>query len=201
MTASAQHLVIFAKAPRMGRVKTRLARDIGTVPAWAFYRRQLFSLASTLGSDPRWQTHLFVAPDTAVLDERLWPDGVARHPQGSGDLGQRMQRAFDILPSGPAMIIGADIPGIKSKHIADGFRALGNHNAVFGPADDGGYWLVGVKRSPRRLRLFDGVRWSGPHALDDTLKNLSGYSVAMLGTLADVDDGEDFARLAGKYAG
>lgn len=196
-----RHLVIFAKAPRMGRVKTRLARDIGTVSAWKFYRRQLFSLVRNLGHDPRWQTHLFVAPDMSAGDDRIWPSGVSRHPQGGGDLGERMQRAFDILPPGPAMIIGADIPGITSGHIADGFRALGNHDAVFGPADDGGYWLVGVKRSPRRPRLFDGVRWSGPHALDDTRRNLGGYSVSLLEILADIDDGADYARLSGKYAG
>ncbi len=122
MSRLEKHLVIFAKAPRMGRVKTRLARDIGTVAAWAFYRRQLCSLVQKLGHDPRWRTYLFVSPDDAVLDSGGWPRGVSRVAQGSGDLGQRMQYAFDILPPGPVMIVGADIPGITSEHITDGFQ-------------------------------------------------------------------------------
>ncbi len=189
-------LVIFAKAPRLGRVKTRLGRDIGHVRAWQFYRRMLFGLARKLGRDRRWETVIACAPDIALYDDAVWPAGVRRVAQGRGDLGRRMQRCFDPLPPGPVLIIGADIPGITPADIADGFRALGHKGAVFGPADDGGYWLVGLRRQPTVPRLFAGVRWSGPHALADTLANLGKTPYSALKTLNDVDNGADFARIS-----
>lgn len=188
-----RHLVVFAKAPRMGRVKTRLARDIGTVAAWGFFRFALARLLSRVERDPRWRTIVAVAPDTAV-HAPIWSSGIMTQPQGLGDLGDRMQRTFDTLPPGPVVIIGADIPGIRPHHIAQAFDALGAHDAVFGTADDGGYWLVGLRRTPRIPRIFKSVRWSSPHALADTTANLKGAKVAYLESLIDVDDGADFAR-------
>jgi rSAM/selenodomain-associated transferase 1 len=189
-------LVIFAKAPRLGRVKTRLGRDIGSVRAWHFYRTMLFRLARRLGPDPRWETLIACAPDTAIADAGIWPEGISRIAQGGGDLGQRMQRCFDTLGPGPVVIIGADIPDIAPGDIADAFRALGRRDCVFGPADDGGYWLVGLRRRPRIRKLFDGVRWSGPHALADTVRNLGNAPYSALKTLNDVDNGKDFARFS-----
>lgn len=188
-----RHLVIFAKAPRMGRVKTRLARDIGTVAAWGFFRFALTRLLSRVGRDPRWRTIVAVAPDVAV-NAPIWPSSVMTRPQGLGDLGDRMQRTFDTLPPGPVVIVGADVPGIRPHHIARAFDALGAHDAVFGTADDGGYWLVGLRRRPRIPRIFKDVRWSSPHALADTVANLQGAKIAYLESLIDVDDGEDFVR-------
>ena len=88
------------------------------------------------------------------------------------------------------MIVGTDVPGIRPAHIAEAFRLLGRHDAVFGPATDGGYWLVGLRRRPRVLRPFANVRWSSPHALADTLANLEGRTVAFVATLSDVDERE-----------
>ena len=93
---------------------------------------------------------------------------------------------------GPIIIVGTDIPGIRAGHIADAFRLLRRHDAVFGPAGDGGYWLVGLRRCPNVLDIFRGVRWSGPHALGDTVANLDGRSVGYAATLRDVDDGVDY---------
>ena len=91
MSHRANHLVVFAKAPRMGRVKTRLARDVGTVRAWAFYRTALADLTRRLGDGGgRWRPWLAVAPDKAVLADRPWPPGWSRLSQGPGDLGQRI---------------------------------------------------------------------------------------------------------------
>ncbi len=98
------------------------------------------------------------------------------------------------LPPGPVIIVGSDIPGIRPTHIADGFRALGHHDAVFGPARDGGYWLVGLKRRPCFVDPFPGVRWSTRHALKDTLANLAGRRIARLDTLDDIDDGAALRR-------
>lgn len=188
-----RHLVIFAKAPRMGRVKTRLARDIGTVSAWGFFRHALAGLLRRLNSDPRWNTVIAVAPDTTV-GSPIWPAHIDQAAQGLGSLGDRMQRTFDLMPPGPVVIVGADIPGITPKHIADAFEALGHNDAVFGQADDGGYWLVGQKRSPKIRQIFNNVRWSGPHALVDTIANLGDARIALLEPLIDVDDGNDYQR-------
>ena len=93
------------------------------------------------------------------------------------------------------MIIGADIPDARPRHAAAAFRALGSNDAAFGPARDGGYWLVGLKRRPGIPDIFTGVRFSTRHALDDTRANLPcGRTVALIDTLDDIDDGADLER-------
>lgn len=189
-----RNLIVFAKQPRIGRVKSRLARDVGRVAAWRFYRAQLSGLLRRLGRDPRWRCWLAVTPDAAVRCHR-WPLGWRVLPQGQGDLGTRMLRVFDRMPMGPTLLIGSDIPEIRTCHIDDGFRLLQRHDAVLGPAGDGGYWLIGLRRGgqPQRLDLTR-VRWSGPHALADTRQAMSGLSVGLAAELEDIDTGADFAR-------
>jgi rSAM/selenodomain-associated transferase 1 len=184
----ANHLVIMAKSPLLGRVKRRLGRDIGDVAATRFYRSCLSHTVMRLARDPRWRTVLAVAPDRTVA-QNFWPahGNIVLLPQGEGDLGRRMQRLFALLPPGPAIIIGSDIPAIRPEHIAEAFRLLGQADAVLGPALDGGYWLVGLKARPCLLRPFAGVRWSTPYALADTVANLDGKRVAFAATLCDVD--------------
>ncbi len=189
-------LVIMVKEPNPGRVKTRLGRDIGNVPAAWWFRHHAQSLLRRL-RDPRWHTILAVSPDRTGLDSRVWPAGVARIPQSDGNLGDRMARIFDTLAPGPALIIGADIPGVTRAHIAAAFAALGAQDAVFGPASDGGYWLVGLKRNrPAPISLFNGVRWSTRHALSDTLAGIPGLTFSLIATLDDVDTQDDLARLS-----
>lgn len=183
------HLVLMAKAPRMGTVKTRLAATIGQVKAWAFHRRCLAATAQKL-KDPRWTCWLVVAPDTAAAHLNI--NGWTTRPQGGGDLGARMLRPMQILPPGPVVVIGSDIPGIRPRHIHAAFKTLGNHDWVFGPAQDGGYWLVGANRRPALVDPFQGVRWSSEHALADTIKNLpKGKRIAFVETLSDVDEVKD----------
>jgi len=190
MSVLQQHLVIFVKAPRIGTVKTRLAKGLGKVGAWCFYHRQVSGLLKRL-SGP-WQIHLFVAPDDYVSKGRFWPGQMSRWPQGKGDLGARMQKAFDQLPTGPVVIIGSDIPGIQRSHIQQAFQALRTNNIVMGPAYDGGYWLIGQRRQPVTYRLFNEVRWSSEHTLQDTLKNVpASQQVVMLEKLQDVDTLDD----------
>ena len=191
--AGRRHLVIFVKAPQRGAVKTRLARAIGGAAAQAFYRRLAAATIARLGGDRRWQSWLAVAPDGFARRGRFWPPALPRRAQGPGDLGRRMTRPLRQLPPGPVVMVGSDIPGLDRRHVAAAFRALGRCDAVFGPAADGGYWLVGLRRHPRR-DPFRGVAWSGPQALADTLANLRGAQVAMLETLEDVDDGADYER-------
>lgn len=178
------------KEPRAGRVKTRLARDIGTVQAAWWFRHQVAALLRRL-DDPRWQLWLSVAPDKAATS-RAWPLHLPRIPQGRGDLGARMKGAFNALPPGPACLIGGDIPGVTRAHIARGFDALGRRDVVFGPADDGGFWLTGfARRRPLPPRLFEGVRWSSAQALEDSLAQLSGRRYALIDVLRDVDCAAD----------
>jgi len=194
-TGFANHLVIMAKCPAMGRVKRRLGGEIGAVAATRFYRSCLAHTVARLARDPRWRTVLAVDPDRDVTAS-IWPrrGRVALLPQGAGDLGRRMQRIFARLPPGPAIIVGSDIPAIRPAHIAEAFKRLGNADAVLGPARDGGYWLIGLKRSPRLLNPFAGVRWSSAYALADTVANLDGKCVAFAAMLSDVDGAGDYRR-------
>ena len=184
-------LVVMVKEPRPGRVKTRLGREIGMVSAAWWFRHQVARLLRRL-DDPRWQIILAVSPDHEGRQSRIWPAHLPRVAQGPGDLGDRMGRLLRGMPPGPVCIIGADVPGIMPAHIARAFKSLGAHDAVFGPAHDGGYWLIGLKRSGAiPATLFQGVRWSGEHALIDTIASLGGLRVALTDRLNDVDTAAD----------
>jgi len=190
-----QHLVIFLRAPRLGRVKSRLAAGVGALAALRFYRLATAQLLRRMARDKRWRCHVWITPDRAAR-RPPWRAAAQWRGQGGGDLGRRMARVFRTLPPGPVVIIGSDIPAIRPAHIAGAFRALGTHRAVFGPAADGGYWLVGLRRRPRvPHRLFERVRWSSEHALADTRAGLPrNLSVALLETLEDVDDAGAYGR-------
>lgn len=184
-------LCIMVKAPVMGLVKTRLARQIGAAAAVAAYRAMIAQSLRRLGCDTRWRLVLAVAPDAAAAT-RSFPTQIVRMKQGRGDLGVRMQRVLDGLRRhGPVLIVGSDIPGIAPRHIALAFAKLEANDAVLGPAPDGGYWAIGVGRR-RRLAPFSNVRWSGPQARADTLANLHGARVTLLTELADVDGAQDW---------
>ncbi len=191
----AARLIVMAKRPVAGGVKSRLARGIGSAAAVRFYRTTLSHTLLRLGTDPRWRTYLAVTPDMSLVDA-CWPSApmVTRVPQGHGDLGARMQSLFDRMPPGPVVIVGSDIPAIRPRHIAHAFRLLGRADAVFGPAQDGGYWLVGLKRAPKRLAPFEGVPWSTDQALAATKANLPGKIIAHISTLSDVDNEPDYRR-------
>lgn len=183
-------LIVFAKFPQIGRVKTRLAKGLGHAAALAFYRRTLAeTLAETHGGP--WRTVLCVAPDAARRVSRVWPSGIPRNGQGRGDLGQRMARSL-ASGNGPTVIVGGDIPELARSDIAAAFSALGAADIVVGPAEDGGYWLVGVRVGRFASHLFDRVRWSSEYALADTLANAKRRRVAKLRTLADIDTAEDW---------
>jgi hypothetical protein len=189
-----RHLVLMAKAPVLGRVKTRLAREIGPLAALRFHRLTAERLIRTLGRDRRWRLVVATTPGPRFRARLV--------PQGEGDLGARMRRLLERFPHGPVVIIGADIPGVTPAHVEAAFRALAAHDLVFGPASDGGYWLVGAKRRPLPAGLFRNVRWSTEHALADTLAGVpSRFRVARVATLEDVDDAAALRRASGAPAG
>ena len=189
-------LVLFVRAPRLGSGKRRLARDIGDVAAVQFERSMIALLLRRLAKDGRWRLRIVVTPDKARRRAGCWCRGVESVGQGAGDLGIRMRRALETCPPGPVVLVGADIPALDARHVAAAFRLLGSHGLVFGPAKDGGFWLVGA-RHPRRLPpLFERVRWSGPDALTDTLAGLPRrIKVGNADRLEDVDDRDAYRRL------
>jgi uncharacterized protein len=187
-------LVIFAKVPVAGSVKTRLTRQLGVGVATRFARHAAAALLARVSRDRRWHT-LLATTGGAHSGGRLWPRAL---PQGRGDLGQRMQRILECMPPGPVVIVGTDIPDVRAAHIAQAMRELGRHDVVFGPAADGGYWLVGLRRRPRVRKLFAGVRWSRAETLTDTLENLQHCSVYFLPVLRDVDEAADLAADFGR---
>ncbi|MEP1610576.1 MAG: TIGR04282 family arsenosugar biosynthesis glycosyltransferase [Roseobacter sp.] len=193
-----QTLVIMLKEPRPGRVKTRLGRDVGMTSAAWWFRQQTRQLIRQI-QDPRWQVVLAVSPNREGLLSRVWPAHLPRLAQGSGDLGQRMARALASQTHGPVCVIGADIPAIKPTQIAKAFAALGPAEAVFGPAPDGGYWLVGLKNARIAPRsLFHNVRWSSEHALADTIASIPDLRVGYVDEMRDVDTLHDLRMTAGK---
>ena len=195
-----RHLVIMARVPRLCQGKRRLARDLGELATYRFQRQQLAMLLRSLSRPGHWQLWLCLTPDhLAWPGDVSLPVGTQILRQGSGDLGQRMARPFSRLPPGPLVMIGADIPGITSSDIQQAFRMLGRRPWVFGPADDGGYWLIGARRrpvAPTAMALpFARVRWGSQHALADTLANLRRDEAALLRELIDVDTAADLARV------
>jgi hypothetical protein len=140
---------------------------------------------------------LYLAPEYA-LGETLggtWPPHLPRFSQGSGTLTERLGKGLADSPNGPVLFIGTDAPDISATLLRQAVRALQRNDAVFGPADDGGFWLFGVNKRPGLPSLFDNVRWSGPHARADVQANLpSSFRLTLLETLQDLDEEPDWRR-------
>ena len=175
-------LVVFARVPERGRVKTRLAATLGEDAALSLYEAFLddtlavaAAAATTCGADL-----------VAAVAGSGWTRG-AFVPQPAGDLGQRMGALVDAyVHAGPVCIIGSDAPTLAPSQIARAFDALRDREVVLGPGVDGGYWLVGARRMIPEL--LAEMPWSTPAVLGETLKRLRGRSVALVDFWYDVDD-------------
>ena len=189
-------VVIFVKAPRAGKVKTRLGAGIGMGRAAALFR--IMTERTIIEAEKGdWRVALAIDPPAALEGwGRLWPPHLERMAQGPGDLGERMKRVLKAAPAGPVIVIGADAPGLRARHLSAAFAALKGADAVFGPAGDGGYWLIGLARRRAAPELFGNVRWSTKHALKDTKNSLpAGFHTVMLEELHDVDEVKDLSAL------
>jgi rSAM/selenodomain-associated transferase 1 len=185
-------IIIFVKAPRPGFVKTRLAAAIGNEAACNAYRQLAETVVAHLAPLPH--AELRFTPDDADSEIAPWlSDGWTAHPQGEGDLGERMHRAFTEA-NGTAIIIGSDCPEVNPNDLRAATEALQSHDAVIGPATDGGYWLIGLNAPCPSL--FTAMEWSAETVLQTTLQkiNEAGLTVELLREMADVDTGEDWKR-------
>ena len=193
---SDEKLIVFVKAPRPAAVKTRLAESIGTEAACAAYRRLVETLLKQLRNLRA--VELCFSPDDAAAEIRSWlEEDWNSSPQGGGDLGQRLQSAFErAFATGVkrVVIIGSDCPAVTAEDIYEAWRSLRTHDVVLGPATDGGYWLIGLGRS--QPQLFHHIHWSTEGVLTETTKRIrqTGLSVQLLRELQDVDTQDDWRR-------
>ncbi len=187
-------LLVFAKAPEPGRVKTRLARTIGEEKAAALYRRVGRQVVDQLRGGP-YRTVVCYAPADADDSVRAWlgPHGVVFRPQGPGDLGARMAEAFDDAfdDADRVCIVGTDAPEVDRAVVREAFRALERADLVLGPARDGGYYLMALRRPVPEL--FRDVPWSTGDVLDATLERARclGLDVTLLDERSDIDTADD----------
>ena len=191
---SAEKLIVFVKAPRPGLVKTRLAAAIGKESAVAAYRTLVEATLNRLATFDG--VELRFAPDDSRAEMEPWLQrGWSLAPQGAGELGERMARAFGenfVAGCSRAVIVGSDCPDIEAADVRAAWRELETHDVVVGPATDGGYWLIGL-RAPQP-ELFRGVAWSSDQVLAQTLQRAKqlGLRVQLLRILSDVDTLEDW---------
>ena len=136
-------LIVFARAPQYGAVKQRLASDIGKSAAFTFYRQTLQRLLVKMSNSPHWELTIAVATKEATTHPLFQGFDVITQPDG--DLGVRMLTVLDQFKDRHRIIIGSDIPHINPIYIEHAFSELAQHSVVFGPAVDGGFWLVGCQ--------------------------------------------------------
>lgn len=180
-------IVIFARWPEPGMVKTRLALEIGDEAAARIYRRLLdHTLNSARASGVPVELRVTGAEPERFAAE-LGRDLLIAD-QGHGDLGERLARVDT-----PALIIGSDLPGLTPDLLRAAAAALASREVVIGPARDGGYWLIGLSKAAPWL--FTDLAWSTPAVLPETLARLDARGIApvLLPELADIDEPEDLA--------
>jgi hypothetical protein len=197
--AGADVLAVFVKEPRPGTVKSRLAAAIGPEAAAGVYRAIAEDVVrrTTPQRDEYDRVVVFDPPAAgAAIGEWLGVTAGALLPQSTGDIGARMERALDELFQRGARrvaLIGTDVPALEREDVRGALESLDEHDVALGPATDGGYYLIALKRP--EPELFRGIRWSSPDVLTGTLERAAtrGLSVRVLRTIGDVDTIEDLA--------
>jgi hypothetical protein len=187
-------ILVFVRAPEAGRVKTRLAAGIGAAAALRVYVRLAeHALAQARASGAAVRVHFTPADAGDAVRAWLGP-GAAYLPQAEGDLGERMRSAFDAAFAAGfrrVVVIGSDLPDLSAELLGRAFALLDGHEAVLGPARDGGYYLLGLRRPVPEV--FQGIAWSTAEVLAATVARLRemGIEPALLETLGDVDEAAD----------
>lgn len=195
MAKSKRVVLVFVRAPQRGRVKTRLAAGTGPDAALRIYRRLGEHTISEALQLPNTEVRVHFTPADAEQAVRSWlGEGPLYLPQAEGDLGRRLAHAFAAAWTAGAdrvLVIGSDLPDVSAERIQRAFAKLAAADAVLGPARDGGYYLLALRRPISGV--FDGVDWSTERVLRQTVERLRAANVepALLEPLADVDEVED----------
>lgn len=183
-------LLIFTRNPKLGKVKTRLAKTIGDEAALDVYKHLLNhtkQVTKNLSCDKA------VYYSVKVRENDIWDATTyQKHLQNGNDLGIRMLNAFQqAFSTGyeKVVIIGSDLPDLTSEHINEAFEKLNSNDVVMGPAEDGGYYLLGMKKL--HANIFQNKNWGTSTVRKDTLNDLQNESVFLLETLNDVDVFDD----------
>ncbi len=199
---SADLLIIFVKAPRPGAVKTRIAEIIGPQCACDVYKSLVGILIEQLRTLPNVQ--LRYTPDDGLPDISQWLQPAwTSAPQGQGELGQRLAAAFDEAFNHGAeriVVIGSDAPDITRQDIESAWCALKDHDVVLGPAEDGGYWLIGLRAN--HPALFENISWSSNLVFQQTLARVQSANLTtlLLRKLPDIDTIDDLRRFQSRTA-
>jgi rSAM/selenodomain-associated transferase 1 len=195
--------VIFAKLPRPGHAKTRLAPQLGPRGAADLYQAFLDDTMRVAGQIEEAVCELWVVrqPKAVQTLAARYP-GVPVHLQSDGDLGDRLEKAFDSRfeeGADSVMIIGSDHPTLPPAHLRRGFDALEESDLVLGPTSDGGYYAIGLPRQawPRAAALFGAIPWSTPDVLAETRRRAEEQKLRRveLPEWYDVDEPQQLARL------
>ena len=201
-TSSRATLLVFAKAPRPGEVKTRLARSLSSSGApdydraAAIYRRMGRTIVDAVADAPATVTVCYDPPDGESEVRDWFAAAAARYwSQGEGDLGARMSRMFTraFEQAGRAVVIGTDTPAVGAETVARALAALDAADVVLGPSRDGGYYLMALRED--RPELFAGIEWSTDYVLAETVARarVSGLRVTFLEVESDIDTAADLA--------
>ena len=192
-------VIVFAKAPVAGLAKTRLIPALGAAGAAALAQRLLVHAVEAAVAAGFDAVELCTTPDTRhpLFQQLQQQHRLALDAQGDGDLGARMQGALAraLQTHEHALLIGSDLPGLDAACLRKAAAALADHDAVFVPALDGGYGLVGLRRPAPQL--FEGMAWSTPQVMQHTRKRAraAGLRWAELPALADIDEPADLVHL------
>lgn len=195
-------ILVFAKAPEPGKVKTRLVPALGEGGAARLHEQLVLRALSAACEAALGPVELWCAPDAAhaFFVECARRHKVTLRTQGEGDLGARMDQALRsaLRDSEHALLIGSDIPALTPAYLGEADRALADADVVVGPAQDGGYMLIGLKRPAPEL--FQGLSWGESSVLAATLERIerAGLRCRRLSSLRDVDRPEDLAGLPGR---
>lgn len=189
-------LIIFVKNPELGKVKTRLAQTMGEEAALNIYT-QLLEHTSKITQECKAQGLVFFS-STLPIEDPLWPKNHFQyHLQEEGNLGDRIKAAFQIAFENheKVLIIGSDCPGINPTIIHQADLALNQHDAVIGPAKDGGYYLLGLKKF--HPSLVENIAWSQASVFEQTVSAMDQlqWTYQTLEVLSDVDYEEDWEAL------
>jgi len=188
-------LIIFIKEPCAGQVKTRLQPELSKENTLDFYMAMVEDLIAQFSNGQSFDTVLFFSPASAKQKLQKWlGNGLNFHPQKGRDLGTRMQNAFSwAFKHGwkKAVLVGSDIPTLDLQTIENAFTNLNDHDVVFGPSDDGGYYLIALKEMNKIY--FHDIVWSTENVLSDSLEKalFAQHSVHLLGQKTDIDTFQD----------